>query len=258
MSDIKTSLKYFDSNVCVGKRGYIDAGALWRSEDIIEVMKNAGISGGLAYAGWARDYTPVYGNERLVGEIEKAKGYFYGCYAVMPGVLGCAPSPNEAVKDIKLKKMAAAVMFPKSQTYLPTETVMGEYYSALEEAGILLIVEETEISPSDLNALLTAHPGLNILLARISWGNCDSIYGLLKKYPNLYVDISLAESADVIGDAAKNVGAERLVFSSGLPFTSPEKVIGMVDNADISDEEKKLIASGNIIRLCQKALDISL
>lgn len=258
MPDIKTSVKYLDSNVCVGKRGYIEAGALWRSEDIIKVINDAGISGALVYAGWARNYTPIYGNERLIGELEKAEDLFYGIYAVMPGFLGCASSPEEVISDIKGKKMAASVMFPKSQTYIPTETVMGEYYSALEKAGILLIVEESEITSSDLNALLTLHPALNVLLVRASWENCENAYALAKKHSNLYFDTSMMENKEVLECAVKNIGSERLVFSSGIPFTSPEKIIGIVEGSDISREEKQLIASGNLIRLCKNALDISL
>lgn len=254
MSDVK----YFDTNVIVGKRGYIESGALWRSEDIIKVMKDAGIAGGLVYAGWARDYTPVYGNGRLVEELDKAQGYFYSCYAIMPGVLGCAPSPDEVIEDIKKKKMAAAVMFPKSQTYLPTETVMGEYYSALEKAEVLLIVEEAEISLSDLDNLLTLHPSLNVLLAGVSWENCERSAALAKKYSNLYFDTSKMENKEELECAVKNIGGGRLVFSSGLPFASPEKVMGIIENAEISDEEKQIIASGNVIRLCKNALEISL
>jgi hypothetical protein len=65
------SLIYFDSNVCVGKRGPKDSREIWKSEDILKAMDRAGIAGALVYTGWARDYAPAYGNEKLCEELSK-------------------------------------------------------------------------------------------------------------------------------------------------------------------------------------------
>jgi len=51
--------------VCIGKRGPKDSREIWKSEDILKALDHAGIAGALVYTGWARDYAPVYGNERL-------------------------------------------------------------------------------------------------------------------------------------------------------------------------------------------------
>jgi len=62
-------------------------------------MSRAGISGGLVYAGWARDYAPDLGNKRLIEELKKSKR-FYGCYVIAPGYTDSFLMPDEIVTDI--------------------------------------------------------------------------------------------------------------------------------------------------------------
>ena len=98
------SLIYFDSNICIGKRGIKDAREIWKSEDILASMDKAGIAGALVYSGWARDYAPQYGNEKLAEELKKYKR-FYGCYVIQPGYTGTFPLPDEFIADMKEKNM---------------------------------------------------------------------------------------------------------------------------------------------------------
>lgn len=43
----------FDSNVCIGKRGLKHRLDMWRTEDVLNVMKQCGVSGALVYSGWS-------------------------------------------------------------------------------------------------------------------------------------------------------------------------------------------------------------
>ena len=105
------SLIYFDSNVCIGKRGPKDSRELWKSEDILAALDRAGIAGALVYTGWARDYAPAYGNERLYEELSK-NPRFYGCYVIAPGYDGSFLSPDEFISDMKKKVPTASAMIP--------------------------------------------------------------------------------------------------------------------------------------------------
>ena len=243
------SLIYFDSNVCIGKRGPKDAREIWKSEDILAAMDHAGISGALVYSGWAKDYAPGYANARLAEELAKYDR-FYGCYTIAPGYTGSFLQPSEIVADMRSKKMVAAKMFPASQIFSPCEDVMGEYYTVLEENGILLLVDKAQIGWPDLAELLKNHPKLNVLIQGVSWSDFHNLAAYMKKYPNLYTDLSNMQANFAVEIIAKQFGADRICVGSGLPLMCPGAARGFIDYAQITDEEKQLMAGGNLARLC--------
>jgi len=247
------TLIYFDSNICVGKRGLKNPHEIWRSEDILASMERAGISGGLVYAGWARDYAPAYGNERLLEELKKSER-FYGCYVIAPGYTGSFLNPDEIVADMRAKGMVAAKMFPRTHCFSPDEVVMGEYYKALEDAGILLLVDSGEIAWQALGEVLAHHPKLNILVTSAAWSDSHNVFAYFRKYKNLYIDLSCMQSNYAIEKLVRDYGANRIVFGSGLPKMSPGAARAFIDYAEISDEDKQKIAGGNLARLCRVEL----
>jgi len=243
------SLIYFDSNVCIGKRGLKDRREIWKSEDILASMDRAGIAGALVYSGLARDYAPAYGNEHLCEELAKYDR-FYGCYVIAPGYTGSFLKPDEFVSDMKNKNMVAAKMFPQTHIFSPCEDVMGEYYSALEENGIPLLIDKLQIDWDELSAILSNHKGLNVLLQGATWSDFHNIAAYLKKYSNLYTDLSSMQANFAVEIIAKEFGAESVCMGSGLPLMCPGAARAFIDYAQISNSEKQLMAGGNLARLC--------
>jgi len=248
--EFKMALVYFDSNVCVGKRGLKNRREIWKSSDIIASMNRVGIAGALVYAGWSKDYAPDYGNKRLVQEIAESGGRFYGCYTIAPGHTGSFPMPEEAVRDLREKGMVAARMFPASHHFSTSEAVMGGYYIALENAGIPLFVDFAEIGWAALETLLEKHPRLNVVLHCASWPDFHNVAAYMVAYKNLYIDLSSMQTSFGVEVLVDKVGADRIVFGSALPKMSPGAARAFIDYADISDEEKQLIAGANLARLC--------
>lgn len=247
------ALIYFDSNVCIGKRGPKDAREIWKSGDILAAMDRAGISGALVYSGWAKDYAPAYGNELLAEELKK-HDCFYGCYTIGPGITGSFLAPEEIIGDMRSKNMVAAKMFPVTQFYSPCEEVMGGYYKVLEENDVPLLIDKAQIGWQDLAVLLKNHPKLNVLFQGASWSDFHNLAGFMQQYPNLYTDLSSMQANFAVEIIAKKFGPERVCMGSGLPQMCPGAARAFIDYAQISEEEKQLMAGGNLARLCGVAL----
>lgn len=247
------ALIYFDSNVCIGKRGPKDAREIWCSEDILASMDRSGISGALVCSGLAKDYAPAYGNGWLAEELKKYPR-FYGCYTIAPGYTGSFLAPSEIAEDMRQKHMVAAKMFPATQFYSPREEVMGEYYTALEGNGFPLLIDKAQISWQELSDLLRNHPKLNVLFQGASWSDFHNLAAYMKRYPNLYTDLSHMQANFAVEILVKQFGAERICVGSGLPLMCPGAARAFIDYAQISPEEKQLIAGGNLARLCGIAL----
>jgi predicted TIM-barrel fold metal-dependent hydrolase len=57
------------------------------------------------------------------------------------------------------------------------------------------------------------------------------------------------QALDGVKEAADSIGANRVLFGSGLPLQYPECGLVKIRQADLSDEEKALILGGNAARL---------
>ena len=244
------SLQYFDVNVGVGKHGLKNRHELWSTEDVLRVMDECGVAAALVYSGWAKDYSPRYGNERLMEELSKSER-LYGCYTILPDDLGDFLSPEDAMADLRAKGMAAAKIFPKTHWFLPNETSLGPYLSLLEEEGIPLLVDYSEIGLPYLEGILKAHPALNVVLLGASWSCERIVFSLMRDYPNLYLDFSNLQGNFVLEAFVQRLGADRLLFGSGMPQMSLGAARALVDYSYLSDEDKRKIAGGNLARLCK-------
>ena len=101
----------------------------------------------------------------------------------------------------------------------------------------------------DVAGILKAHPSLNLVLLRTSY-RCDRmLYPLFEKYDGLAIEAATYQVTHGIEEVCTRFGAERLLFGTGLPFTEAGPSIAQITYAEISDEEKQLIAGGNLRRL---------
>lgn len=248
---------YFDANVSCGKYGLKPMREIWQLDGIEDVLDSCGISAALIYASEAKDCEPEYGNNILYERI-KDNPRFCGCYTVMPGITGCFLTPDRVIADIKAKDMKAARIFPRSHNYLPNETVMGEYFTALENADVPLFVDGAEISIEQLYAILENHPELNTVLLGADWSDAHNVLSYFNKYKNLYIDLSRFQLHYGIEILVEKFGADRILFGSGLPKMSTGAARAFIDYADISDEDKQKIAGGNLARLLNIPLPLEI
>ena len=67
--------------------------------------------------------------------------------------------------------------------------------------------------------------------------------------PNLYFDVVNLVACGSIELLAQRLGAERLMFSSHIPFFYPLSSLYLVQYADLTPEQREAIAGGTIRRL---------
>ena len=72
---------------------------------------------------------------------------------------------------------------------------------------------------------------------------------LAERTLNLVLEVSGSSSPDKIKFAVERIGAHRMVYGSGLPYVDPSAIIGLVQDADISDSDKRNIFQGSAQRL---------
>lgn len=72
---------------------------------------------------------------------------------------------------------------------------------------------------------------------------------LAERTLNLVLEVSGSSSPDKIQFACEHIGSHRIVYGSGLPYVDPSAVIGLVQDAEITDADKRNILEGSARRL---------
>ena len=93
---------------------------------------------------------------------------------------------------------------------------------------------------------------LQIIYADVDYRTQRVLLPLLKRFPNVHFSIGLNYRVfGGIQQICEQVGAEQLLFGSGLPAADPMAAVTQLMYADISDEQKQQIGSGNMQRLME-------
>jgi len=104
-------------------------------------------------------------------------------------------------------------------------------------------------SVTAFDELANAVPEAQIIMGHgLSAGPLTDIISLLKRHENLTADTSFAPDSRTIEKAAMEVG-EKLVFGSDHPYSNMKFEILKVKIADIPEDQKSNILSGNIAKI---------
>jgi predicted TIM-barrel fold metal-dependent hydrolase len=92
--------------------------------------------------------------------------------------------------------------------------------------------------------------GLNLIIPHLGMlgGNPVDFLARFKDRGSVYFDTALA-SRDTILRFVENIGPERVLFGSDVPFGSMKPELGKILTLPVSDGDKGLILSGNFLRL---------
>ncbi len=251
---------YIDSNVMVGRRGPKDVETPVDTEVLLDEMAWCGIHGALIGHWLGKEYDSTYGNRKLLRELAKSPR-LYGVWSVMPHHTGEMPPPRDVLQEMRDNNIRAAKMYPRSQHYFFNEKECGDLLATLEDQETLLILEgggmyapdifdpANQVLLADLDVILGTYPRLRVLLQNARWDATRYLHTLMRNHANLYLEFSNHQGNRALEVFAEWFGAERLLFGSGALDKSPGAAKAFVDYCTLSEEQKHLVAGGNLARL---------
>lgn len=260
--ELAQRLAFFDSNIWLGKpEGFPLANEI-TVKCLEDQLKKVFIKGGLVSHWRGKTISAQDGNRALLEAQSLLSGNFYSIwtglplYPTEPGPLpGMEPDPNLG-KDKYTSQVRGVRLFPKSHNFQLVEWTIGSLCQWLIEHHIPLFIWHTEIDWSVLRQLALAFPELIIVIetqTRKILYHTRPLFILMRECPNIYLELSNFAGTGFIEYAVGEFGAERLFFGSFLPVSDPLVPMGMILDADISEKDKALIASGNLRRLIKRA-----
>ncbi len=243
------TIQFFDCNAQIGRYGVRHPEAFTTADELMKEMEYIGIAEALVYHSMAKEYAPSAGNEMLFREIEGKP--LHPCWVVMPHHTNEMPPPDELLKQMKEKGVRALRAFPNLHQFRLSEWCAGELLEMIEANNIPLFLDMDQTSWEDVARMLEEHPRMNLILLRTSYRIDRYIYPLFDKYEGLRIELATYQVNFGIEEICKRFGAHRLLFGTGLPFTEAGPSIAQIAYANISDDEKAMIAGGNLRKLMQ-------
>jgi predicted TIM-barrel fold metal-dependent hydrolase len=111
---------------------------------------------------------------------------------------------------------------------------------------------------AEIEALAKKYPDVRWVVAHCGadFKTADQAVETIKKYPNVYAEITLTPVAfGVIDYLVANAGEDRIVYGSDLPMRDPRQQLGWVVFSRLSVAQKRKVLAENALRVIAPCLD---
>ena len=106
----------------------------------------------------------------------------------------------------------------------------------------------TEAETDDILDFTQTFPDVPVVLTDVMWRDCPNVFDLMRLRPNILVEMSWLHTWGCIQLVVKHFGAERVLFGTGY-LSHNGATIAVLTRADITEDQRVLIAHGNADRL---------
>jgi hypothetical protein len=244
-------VKFFDANCRIGRGNRPAPGGIESADDLLRELDEFGIERALVHGTEAKLYDPVVGNKLLMQDVA-AFDRLEPCWVAPPpdarGPLDVAEYMDGAVQaGVRAVRVYNAAEI--SYGYPLNEWMTGDLLGAMNDHRMPLFIEALSSPWAEVRQMCLRYPNIPVVSVRPKYREMRWIYAFLDGLPNFHFTFDLFAVHRVLEDVCNRFGPERMIFATHLPEFSPAVPIGMVMYANISDDDKALIASGNLERL---------
>ena len=165
-------------------------------------------------------------------------------------------------------------LYPAYHGYRLADACASELISAATEADLLIsipirqvdyrqrhwLVDAPDVPLADIAAVVAVHPQAKFLLLEgIGYLGSDLVRRAADLPANYWIEFSRPDAvySDEVGGLLSALGAERLIFGSGIPFKYPEPATLRLEVMNATLEQKAFISSGNITQLLARGAAVA-
>ena len=251
MTEGDKMINFIDANCMVGKRMKSQEGVPQTASELSEVMNRSGISRAIVYHCMASETDIIFGNRILDAEI-KDFDCFMKQWVVMPDFLGEISDADRLLEKMKENNVKTVRIMPQKHGYSVKPYSIGKFINTLSECNIPIFIDKAQVSFDEIYSLGTDYPDASFVVCEPGYRSARQYAPILDACPNIYLETSNYCHHNGIRDICRTYGANRLIFGSGMPNGSGTAATSIVRYSDISEEEKEMIASGNILKLLEE------
>jgi hypothetical protein len=246
-----TGLRFFDCNCALGPYRTRVFRFARTADELIEEMDFANVERALVYHTAMRFDHPSVGNELVLHETA-GQPRLLPTWAILPSQTREQPTLETLLGEMRRHQVRALRMFPDDHRYFVDETTWGDQLAVYAHRRIPLLVRA---SLDKIARLLDSFPNLVIVTGSQGANPLDRYaWPLVERFPNLIFETSAYLVDGGIEEFCRRYSASRLVFGSGFPDHSSGAAMLCLAHAEISDDERRAIAAGNLSRILAEAI----
>ena len=231
-------------------RGEPDGDRLQRDllpELLLRIMDEAGVERSVIFPVTYRDYRRAI--EELAGYREEHPDRF-----ILFGRVGNTPEAADIVRWAYETHGIKGCKFHHGLDRFEEDSPhLLEALAACQELGLVAIFDAFDRNAFKVSPLAGRFPRLTIIMAHMGglWKleAIDHCIETARKHPNVMLDTAAIVLFQEIERAAREIGAERILFGSDAPGIHPGPEKAKIEYLHLSAEEKALILGGNAARL---------
>jgi len=253
-------LRFFDCNTAIGRWKHPRYGSYETADELEAVLNYLQVGQAIVYHAQAHEAHPLVGNVMLMEELV-GHPRLLPSWVIFPHFTGEMPEPDALVNKMLKQGVRVARLMPgyKGHRFSLEPWCAGPLLEELAAHRIPTLVDFMFFRRDDpdwklLYKLGQRYPTLPIVLTGWAGLASRSFYPLCQACPNLYLDTSRYVLFRGMEAFCRHVGTRQLLYGSGLPHVAPGVAMTTITHAFISDEEKALIAAGNLERLLEEVI----
>jgi len=195
-------------------------------------------------------YNMREGNDALAREIARHPDRLMGYVSVPTPRLG-----SHGVEEVR--RCHEKYGFRGMKIYSHPEASIAEpgtadLLEAAAEYGMPILAHTT---PDECDYLMTVVPEARLVTAHMgghpyAFGDWHRAVMVAKKHPNLLIDTASSQIDNgMLEYAVAELGPEKILFGTDMPLLDPHTQLAKVTGANISEQAKRAILGGNLVRL---------
>lgn len=200
------------------------------------------------------DYDAGEGNAATLAACRASGGRFLPLAVVHP--LDPQLDPEALGPELKRAGFSAAGFFPVRQNWPLEAWPVARLAGGLSGAGLTVFVTVGGPGePSRAGRVLAGVGGPVVIRSEAPAGYTltAEYLALGRDFANLFFDVGNLVGTGAIETLAGELGADRLLWGSGAPFTYPGAAAALVRNAGVTEEERVWLAQRTILKLLGEA-----
>ena len=232
--------------------------------ELLRLMDRKGIERAVVSSAAAITYRNAQsGNEEVAAEMKAHQDRLITLAVLNPAYAGWRDDLETCCQQFACKGLR---LYPRWHNYRLTDPACLAMVRLAAARGLVIsiplraedrrqqswLVDVPDVSHDEIGALVKAVPEARFVLVN-GQGFVNSVLGRKNNGlpPNYAVDIALltVELANEVGQLIANLGEDRVVFGTGMPFHYPDPAMVKLEILDASDAVKKKIRTGNAARI---------
>jgi len=127
---------------------------------------------------------------------------------------------------------------------------LAPYWEFLNENHLLALCHTWGGSgyngPANVRAVAERYPNVKIIMGHSCHSRWEDAIRLVKDFPNVYLELTaVLDDRGILDWFVREVGSERILFGTDLPWFSTHHAIGCIIDAEMTDEDRHNIFHRN-------------